>query len=118
MRLNVEGYGGASHMSWLDRPLCAAGKVVLRTKDLFAPKVRLLDLKDALFTIPNVAVHLQHDMNKGMELKKQSHMLPLFGLCGGDTEEKLFLGLLAERLDVSPEDILDAWIISPRWRRC
>ncbi len=107
VRLNVEGYGGASHMSWLDRPLCAAGKVVLRTKDLFAPKVRLLDLKDALFTIPNVAVHLQHDMNKGMELKKQSHMLPLFGLCGGDTEEKLFLGLLAERLDVSPEDILD-----------
>lgn len=107
VRLNVEGYGGAAHMSWLDRPLSAAGRVVLRTKDLFAPKIRLLDLRDALFTIPNVAVHLQREMNKGMELKKQSHMLPLFGLGGESADEKLFLRLLAERLDVRAEDILD-----------
>lgn len=107
VRLNVEGYGGVNHMSWLDRPLSAAGKVVLRGKELFAPKVRLLDLKDTLFTIPNVAVHLQHEMNKGMELKKQSHMLPLFGVGGGDAGEGLFLRLLGERLDAAPEDILD-----------
>lgn len=107
VRLNVEGYGGINHMSWMDRPLSAAGKVVLRSEHLFAPKVRLFDLKDALFTIPNLAVHLRRDMNKGVELKKQSHMLPLFGLCGEEPDEKLFLRLLAERLDVSPEDILD-----------
>lgn len=107
VRLNVEGYGGVNHMSWLDRPLSAAGKVVLRTEDLLAPKVQLLDLKDTLFTIPNVAVHLQREMNKGMELKKQSHMLPLFGLCGESADEKPFLRLLAERLDMRSEDILD-----------
>lgn len=107
VRLNVEGYGGANHMSWLDRPLSAAGKVALRSGELFAPKVRLFDFEDALFTIPNVAVHLQRDMNKGVELKKQSHMLPLFALGGESADDKMFLRLLAERLDVPPEDILD-----------
>lgn len=107
VRLNVEGYGGINHMSWLDRPLSAAGKVVLRSEHLFAPGVQILDLKDALFTIPNLAVHLQRDMNKGVELKRQSHMLPLFGLSGGDADEKLFLRLISERLNVLPEDILD-----------
>lgn len=107
VRLNVEGYGGVNHMSWLDRPLSAAGKVVLRTKELFAPQVRLLDLEDTLFTIPNLAVHLQREMNKGVELKKQSHMLPLFGPDGGDVGDSVFLRLLSERLDVPAEDILD-----------
>ena len=80
IRLNAEGYGGVNHMSWLDRPLSLAGKVVLRSDDLFAPRVQLADLKQPLLTIPNVAVHLQRDMNKGMELKKQTQMLPLIGV--------------------------------------
>lgn len=107
IRLNAEGYGGVNHMSWLDRPLSLAGKVILRSEDPFHPVVRLADLKEPLLTIPNVAVHLQRDMNKGMELKKQTQMLPLIGLSGGDTSAGMLAGLLAEHLGCAPEDILD-----------
>lgn len=107
IRLNAEGYGGVNHMSWLDRPLSLAGKVVLRSDDLFAPRVQLADLKQPLLTIPNVAVHLQRDMNKGMELKKQTQMLPLIGLSGEETSADLLSRLLAEHLSCEPGDILD-----------
>ena len=107
VRLNVEGYGGVNHMSWLDRPLSLAGKVVLRSDDLFMPTVKLADLRTPLLTIPNVAVHLQRDMNKGMELKKQTQMLPLIGLSGEDTSSDMLLHLLSEHLSCKPEDILD-----------
>lgn len=107
LRLNAEGYGGVNHMSWLDRPLSLAGKVVLRSDDLFAPNVQLIDLKRPLLTIPNVAVHLQRDMNKGLELKKQTQMLPLLGLSGEHASEGALLRLLSEHLSCAPEDILD-----------
>ena len=107
IRLNVEGYGGVNHMSWLDRPLSLAGKLVLRSEDPFSPNVRLADLRQPLLTIPNVAVHLQREMNKGMELKKQTQMLPLIGLSGEDASEGMLLRILAEHLSCRPEDILD-----------
>lgn len=107
IRLNVEGYGGVNHMSWLDRPLSLAGKVVLRSDDPFAPQVRLADLREPLLTIPNVAVHLQRDMNKGVELKKQTQMLPLIGLAGEDASEGMLSKLLSDHLSCAPEDILD-----------
>ncbi|MDD7178941.1 MAG: M18 family aminopeptidase [Lachnospiraceae bacterium] len=107
LRLNAEGYGGVNHMSWLDRPLSLAGKIVLRSEDPFAPKVQLADFKHPLLTIPNVAVHLQRDMNKGMELKKQTQMLPLLGLSGETASEGMLSQLLAEQLSCDPKDILD-----------
>ena len=94
-------------MSWLDRPLSLAGKVVLRSEDPFAPNVQLADLRKPLLTIPNVAVHLQRDMNKGLELKKQTQMLPLIGLSGEETSADLLLRILAEHLSCDPIDILD-----------
>lgn len=107
LRLNAEGYGGVNHMSWLDRPLSLAGRIALRSKDPFAPRMQLTDLKKPLLTIPNVAVHLQRDMNKGMELKKQTQMLPLIGLSGEEASADLLSHLLAEQLSCEPEDILD-----------
>ena len=107
IRLNAEGYGGVNHMSWLDRPLSLAGKVVLRSKDPFHPRVCLADLREPLLTIPNVAVHLQRDMNKGLELKKQTQMLPLIGLSGAESSAGMLSKLLAEHLSCAPEDILD-----------
>ena len=107
IRLNAEGYRGVNHMSWLDRPLSLAGKIVLRSENPFAPVVRLADFRKPLLTIPNVAVHLQRDMNKGMELKKQTQMLPLIGLSGEEATADLLTRMLAEHLSCEPEEILD-----------
>ena len=107
IRLNAEGYGGVNHMSWLDRPLSLSGKVVLRSEDLFSPNVQLVDLRTPFLTIPNVAVHLQREMNKGLELKKQTQMLPLIGLSGEAAGTSLLLHLLAEHLGCEPDNVLD-----------
>ncbi len=101
--VNTESYGGVNLSSWCDRPLSAAGRVALKSEDVFAPKMQLVDLKKPIFTIPNVAIHLNRDMNKGTELKKQTHMLPLAGMAGEDG----FLAYLAKELAVAESDILD-----------
>lgn len=80
VRLNVESYGGVNLMSWLDKPLSIAGRVALKSDNPFTPEMRLLDIKKELAIIPNVAIHLEKEMNKGMDLKVQSHMLPIMGI--------------------------------------
>lgn len=108
LRLNVEGYGGINLMSWLDRPLSAAGKVAIRSEDPFKPEVRLVDLEEPVLVIPNIAVHLDREMNKGMELTKQVKMLPIMGLADKKEDVKgFFERKLAEKLGVAAEDILD-----------
>ena len=108
VKLNVEGYGGVNLMSWLDRPLSVAGKVALRSDNPFEPDVRLVDLKRPILIIPNVAVHLDREMNKGMELTKQLHMQPIMGLADKKEDVKGALErMIAEELSVKEGDILD-----------
>ena len=108
VKLDVDGYGGVNLMSWLDRPLSVAGKVALRSENPFEPDVRLVDLKKPVLIIPNVAVHLDREMNKGMELTKQLHMQPIMGLAEKKEDIKDALkGMIAEELGVSAGDILD-----------
>ena len=108
VKLDVEGYGSVNLMSWLDRPLSVAGKVALRSENPFEPDVRLVDLKKPVLIIPNVAVHLDREMNKGMELTKQLHMQPIMGLAEKKEDIKDALkGMIAEELGVSAGDILD-----------
>lgn len=45
IKMNVEVYGGAILNTWLDRPLSAAGRVVLKTDDVMEPEIRYIDLK-------------------------------------------------------------------------
>ena len=106
-QLNVEVYGGAILNTWLDRPLSASGRVVLRSDDVFHPEVRYVDFQKPFLTIPNLAIHMNRDMNKGVELNKQQDMLPILGLAGEKETEEFFLEHLARQLRVEKEDILD-----------
>ena len=107
LQLNTETYGGAILSTWLDRPLSVAGRVVLKSEDVFHPEVRLVDLKKPVIIIPNLAIHFNREMNKGVELRKQVEMMPIYGVASEQMTEKAFTSLLAEHLDVATEDILD-----------
>lgn len=105
-QLNVEVYGGAILNTWLDRPLSVSGRVALRSDDAFHPRMQYVDFRKPLLTIPNLAIHMNRDVNKGIELNKQKDMLPVLGL----DEEKgkdFFLERLARELDVEKEEILE-----------
>ncbi|BBF45411.1 aspartyl aminopeptidase [Lachnospiraceae bacterium KM106-2] len=107
-KLNVEVYGGMILNTWLDRPLSIAGRVSLRSDNIFRPEVRLVDFKKPVLTIPNLAIHLDREINKGKELNRQIDMAPLAGMIKGQLEEKdSFLTILAEEMGVAKEDILD-----------
>ena len=109
LSLNTEIYGGPILNTWLDRPLSVAGRVMLRTEDAFVPKSVLVDLKKSIATIPNLAIHMNREVNKGVELNRQTDMLPYLGLVAMDGEnitENYLLGFIAKNLQVEKEDIL------------
>lgn len=107
-QVNVEVYGGAILNTWLDRPLGIAGRVAVRSKNPFAPEMKTFVSEKNLLTIPNLAIHMNREVNKGVELNKQVDMLPVMGLFDdGEGETEYFLNFMAEELQVKKEDILD-----------
>ncbi|MDY3774555.1 MAG: M18 family aminopeptidase [Eubacterium sp.] len=106
-KLNVEVYGGAILNTWLDRAVSVAGKVVIKSDHVFEPEVRILDMKRPLFTIPNLAIHLNREVNKGIELNRQTDLEPLAFVDGTEVEKDFFLSLIAKELRVSVSEILD-----------
>ncbi|WP_099466497.1 M18 family aminopeptidase [Konateibacter massiliensis] len=106
-QINVEVYGGPILNTWLDRPLSASGRVTLKSDNPFKPEIRLIDLKKPLFTIPNLAIHLNRDVNKGVELNKQTDMLPIAAIVNEELGGENFLSFLARELSVEKEQILD-----------
>lgn len=104
--LNVEVYGGPILNTWLDRPLSCAGRVSIQSKNCFQPEIRLINFEKPIFTIPNLAIHMNRELNKGYELNRQIDLLPIAGI-SSKYEKEWFLSLLAEKLDVKKSEILD-----------
>lgn len=105
---NVEVYGGPILNTWLDRPLGISGRVAVRSDNLMRPDMRLVDIREPLMVIPNLAIHLNKEVNKGVELNRQTDMLPITATIRKELEENVgFLDYLAKELKVSEEDILD-----------
>lgn len=102
LQLNTEGYGGMICSSWMDRPLSLAGRVLVRQGNEIS--TRLLNIDRDLLLIPNVAIHMNREVNSGMKFNQQVDMLPLFsaGACG----ENSFHALIAKELGVDPENVV------------
>ena len=108
MKLNIEIYGGPILNTWLDRPLAMAGRVYTRGENSFKPKMNLLNINKPLMIIPNLAIHQNREVNKGVELNKQIDMLPTLSVIKEGFEKKNYLiNLIAKELKVKTEDILD-----------
>ncbi len=107
-QVNVEVYGGAILNTWLDRPLGISGRVAVRSSDVMHPDMRFLSIDRPLLVIPNLAIHMEPEINKGKELNRQSDMLPILGLLeAGLDKDHMLMRFLAEELQVEMEEILD-----------
>lgn len=108
VKLNTESYGGAILNTWLDRPLSLAGKVALKSDSIFHPRICFVDFNQNLLTIPNLAIHMNRDINKGKEFNKQTELLPLISTLNTTfKKEAYFLNYLAEKMNININDILD-----------
>lgn len=107
-QVNVEVYGGPILNTWLDRPLGAAGRVVLKSGDVFAPEIRLYRSAKPLMVIPNLAIHMNREVNKGVEINNQVDLMPILDMIPEEQKTTdYFLSFLAEELSVEKTDILD-----------
>ncbi len=91
----VEVYGGPLLNSWLDRDLGIAGRVVDRGG------AERLVRTGAVARIPQLAIHLDREVNEGLKLDRQRHTQPVLGVGEGVS----VLGLLAEAAGAAEGDI-------------
>ena len=101
VKLNVERYGGMICSPWFDRPLSVAGRIIVKEKDEFVTK--LVDVDRDLLMIPNLAIHMNREVNDGYKYNAQKDMLPLYG---DGAAKDTFMKTIACAAGVNEEDIL------------
>lgn len=120
IKLNTEVYGGPILSTWFDRPLSIAGRVTLKSDNVFKPEVRLVDIEKPVLIIPSLAIHMNRGVNEGYSFNAQKDTLPLLGLENEESgkvfadaakadleKDEYLLSLLATTLNVEASDILD-----------
>lgn len=100
-RLSVERYGGMIHAPWLDRPLSVAGRVLVRRENRVESV--LVNLEQDTVLIPNVAIHLNREMNNALKYDPARDLIPLYG--GAEAKDG-FRKQIAQKAGCQPEDIL------------
>ncbi|WP_028829637.1 M18 family aminopeptidase [Proteocatella sphenisci] len=106
IKLNTEIYGGPILATWFDRPLSLAGCVHVKTGNPMEPEMRLLDFEKDVCIIPNLAIHMNREVNNGVKIDKQIHMLPIMGLSGQEVDKESLLSSIAANLKIEKDQIL------------
>lgn len=107
-KINTEVYGGPIVNTWLDRPLAIAGRVILKGKNILFPEERLVNINKPIMIIPNLAIHMNREVNKGVELNRQIDTLPLVSLINDQFEkDNYLLKVIAKELGIDYDEILD-----------
>ncbi|MBR6825548.1 MAG: M18 family aminopeptidase [Oscillospiraceae bacterium] len=107
LKLSVESYGGGIFSTWMDRPLSLAGPVLIDSGDPMKPELRLVAWEEPILTIPNLAIHMNREVNKGVPIKANVDMLPICRTIEeGFNKNNYLLNKLAEKVGVAPEAIV------------
>jgi len=102
-QLNTGGYGGLIISSWLDRPLSVAGRVLVKTAS--GLKSQLVNVDRDLLLIPNLAIHMNREINDGYKFNLQKDTLPLIG---SKAAKGSLMAQVAEAAGVAEADIVDS----------
>ena len=103
LRLNLEKYGGMLTATWYDRPLTAAGRVLIRENGGIRQQLVYID-RDLLL-IPSLAIHMDREANNKGYGNVQNDMPAVFSEGG---KKGRFMEIVAAECGCAPEDILGA----------
>jgi len=105
-QLGVEVYGGPIIATFTDRDLSLAGRVMVRDGDRF--KSHQVKLNQSIVRLPNLAIHMNREVNeKGLLLNKQTGLPLIFGFAADSQEARAQLTqALAKELAINGTDIL------------
>jgi len=108
LKLNTEVYGGPILSTWFDRPLSLAGRVSMMSESSFYPETRYVNFRKPICYIPNLAIHLNREVNDGLKIERQKMLLPLISTINAQFETKNYLSqIISEELKVEASKILD-----------
>ncbi|WP_040210204.1 M18 family aminopeptidase [Clostridium polynesiense] len=108
LKLNTEVYGGPILSTWMDRPLGIAGRVTLKGENPLYPVNKLINIARPLVIIPNLAIHMNREVSKGVELNRQKDTLPLISLINDSLEKNNYLlNILSRELEINSDEIID-----------
>ncbi len=94
-QLGVEVYGGVLLSPWFDRDLSLAGRVTFKHNEQL--QSRLIDFKQAIASIPSLAIHLNREANSGWAINAQTELPPILAQLQGETKQD-FRAVLADQL--------------------
>lgn len=107
-QLGVEVYGGALLSPWFDRDLSLAGRVTFVKEERIHS--RLIDFRAPIAVIPNLAIHLNREANKGWNINPQTELPPVLAQIPVDAQCD-FRSLLEQQLQkehgISGSKVLD-----------
>ncbi|OPX56699.1 aspartyl aminopeptidase [Oceanospirillum multiglobuliferum] len=104
LRLGVETYGGVLLSTWFDRDLSIAGRVSYQST-AGEIKHQLINFKRPVGVIPNLAIHLNREVNNGVAINAQTQ-LPVMVMQLGEGEKGSFNEILLQQLQT--EGVSDA----------
>jgi aspartyl aminopeptidase len=126
IQVGVECYGGGIWHTWFDRDLKIAGRVLV--KNGTSIEHRLVHIDRPILRVPNIAIHLQREMNDKFEFNKENQLAPVLATSTIEQLEmqtpsaavqgtenanqaskhpRLLVKLLCDELKVSASEILD-----------
>ena len=108
IKLNTEVYGCPIINTWFDRPLAIAGRICTKGNDILNSEYHFVNINKPIAYIPNLAIHMNREINKGVELNRQVDTLPILGLINEEFEkDNYLLNIVAKQLEIDVNDILD-----------
>ena len=103
VQLNTEAYGGMIYSTWLDCPLSVAGRVAVSSGGDI--EMRLVNIDRDLLIIPNVAIHMNRQINTGFAYNPAVDLQPLFASGSGKGE---FKRIIAEAAGADENEVIGA----------
>lgn len=102
-KVSVEIYGGPIVATWLDRELLISGRVMVKDKKGW--KQELVSLKKPLAVIPNLAIHLNREINKGFEYNAQNHLPAIISIAENANDKNILKSAIAAELGVKVDAV-------------
>lgn len=105
-QLGVEVYGGPILATFTDRDLSLAGRVTVKTKTGF--ETQLVKLDESAVRLPNLAIHMNREVNtKGLLLNKQTQLPLIYGFAAdSQAAQQALTKAFAKSIGVKADSIL------------
>jgi len=112
VRVSTETYGAPIVSSWFDRELSIAGVVNVRKNNKWSRE--LFNYEKPIAIVPNLAIHMNKEVNKGFEYNKQNHLQAVFGVSSSIKDPLRYI--VSSKFNVEPVDIgeMDLFLFDPK----